>query len=235
MIRNQLPNAITLINLLAGCMMMVCMIIDANEWVLVWLVIGLSADFLDGALARWLEASSVIGAQLDSLADLITFGLAPSFVLFYWFWSERAMVNFSVVWLMVLLFIPACSAIRLARFNAQNDRADHFQGLPTPANGLLLIGLWLQLKNGEAFAKMAITHPLFITAFALLDGYLLISHLPFFSFKFKNWNLENNWYRYGMVLISGLLFLIIGWEATAIIVLLYITLSVILSIIRVIN
>ena len=85
MIRNQLPNAITLLNLTAGCMMMACITIDANEWVLVWLVIGLSADFLDGALARWLGATSALGAQLDSLADLVTFGLAPTFVLFFWF------------------------------------------------------------------------------------------------------------------------------------------------------
>ena len=193
----QIPNALTLANLLTGCAGIVFALQPSGkpEFLLVCLFACLLFDVLDGTMARILKASSPIGAQLDSLADIVSFGVFPSAVLFQllkseW-WkrlSEQGQFYESAAWNATLLALPAFvfagfAAWRLARFNAEDDASGDFRGLASPAAACGLIGFAWLLIQGPHDLTQSLGSPFVLMSMLLLLGFLMVSNLKLFSLK----------------------------------------------------
>ncbi len=225
--RANIPNCLTCCNLICGCIAVVFAMSRSFELSLLFILLGAAFDFSDGFVARLLGVSSPIGKELDSLADVVTFGVAPSAMLFS---SMSAALPLYVAWISFLL--AAFSALRLAKFNLDTRQATSFIGLPTPANALF----WASLlaAYGWWLENCALGVVLLI-ALMLISCFLLVSEIPMFAMKFKSWGLrdEGNRLKYGFLLFSIIVFiltLIVGKVAAcfAIIFLAYILLSVVL-------
>ena len=224
MIRKNIPNAITCLNLLCGCMAIVFAYnhhLDYAAW-----LIGIAAifDFLDGMAARLLNVHSEIGKQLDSLADMVTFGVAPGAILFMMIQSTLTLTNAYLVW--VTLLIPVFSAIRLAKFNIDTRQSDSFIGMPTPANAMLIGSLPLIIKYHPDFS-IVIYNTNSLILLTVLMSLLLVAELPLFALKFKNFTFTDNKLRYVFLGSSVVLLILFHFIAIPIIVFLHIILSVI--------
>ena len=217
----SIPNAITLLNLFSGCIGVVA----AFNWnlgiVFYCLGISLIADFLDGAIARRLNAISELGKELDSLADLISFGFFPS-VLVYQMLLDLSLVYQELAY--GAFFITVFTAIRLAKFNIQKD-AEQFYGLPSPANAILVIGLVLAADIGLQPFSYLLDQPFVLFGLIVVDCILLIVPVPFFSLKFKDFSWSNNGIRYIFLFFAILLLIWQKFFGLPMIVLLYIILS----------
>jgi CDP-diacylglycerol--serine O-phosphatidyltransferase len=199
------PNIITCLNLFAGCLSCV-MTLKYGNYVGAFLFIVLAAifDFLDGFSARLLKAFSPIGADLDSLADVISFGLAPGFVVFSFLTTATSGLAFDGIPYLAFL-IPVFSALRLAKFNIDTRQTTSFIGLPVPANALFwaaLIPTISLYKDPNVF--------FFILFIVLLLGFclLMVSELPMFSLKFKHYTWKGNELPY-ILILSTILFVIL--------------------------
>ncbi len=179
----HLPNAVTLCNLLCGCLAIVFAMQGTFHAAFILILFGAFFDFCDGLTARALGAYSAIGKELDSLSDLVTFGVAPAIMgLKFLFYADSQ-------WLCYLpLLIALCAALRLAKFNTDESQKDSFSGLPTPASALLFSGLllYLQLYTTELlFEGTLIVEKWLVIAFSLILSLLMVSKIPMFSFKFS--------------------------------------------------
>jgi CDP-diacylglycerol--serine O-phosphatidyltransferase len=216
----QLPNLFTLLNLLFGCIAILYVVQpglvplytsdgtllmpDINDtgtqflsipeqMFMASLFIGLAAlvDFLDGFVARWLKASSAIGAQLDSLADVVSFGVAPSMIIYQFlklsYAQQEGGLNINSLWLMPAFFVACAGAYRLARFNVDTEQRNYFKGLPIPANGLLIASFPLiYWTNDSPIVTQVLINPWFWYAIIILLSYLMVSKLPMPALKFTN-------------------------------------------------
>lgn len=234
MIRRNLPNLFTLGNLLCGVLACALLVVAGVNLAVdiqyhntyyyisvshlgILVLLGALFDVLDGAVARWLRVSSPMGAQLDSLADLVTFGVAPALLLFHLLLREG-----QHVWAFTPLLLPLFSAWRLARFNVRHDVAPSttFEGLPTPANGLYICALTLALQTGSHPNLME--GPV-ITVLVLVQCFLLVSRIPFLSLKGHTSRL---WLS--ILLLPGIpLIWWLGWGATPFVVMLYLIVSLV--------
>ena len=233
-IKQSIPNSITSLNLLSGCIS----IILAFEGNLVYAayLIGIAAifDFFDGFAARILKAYSDIGKQLDSLADVISFGLAPSVILFKLLQKTLQVENISIenidiISLLILLssfLIAIFSALRLAKFNIDTRQTNSFIGLPTPANAILLASLPIIITHHELLNDI-ILNKYFLLLLIVVQSFLLVSEIPMFSLKFKDLKFSNNKFQYILLLIALLLIVFYNFAAIPIIIFLYIVLSII--------
>lgn len=219
-----LPNALTLANLVAGAIAIVFALKHQYE-VSLWLIIAAAVcDFFDGFVARLLEQQSELGVQLDSLADDISFGLAPAVVMYDIYISTTSYYGISADVMQplsyVVFIIAAFSALRLAKFNIDTTQSAEFEGLPTPANALMLMSLAVLYAGGDVALYQE--HILVISVAASL---LLVSPIRMFALKFKNFKLADNKLRFGF-LVAALCFIIFfrAYSIVAIIVL-YIVLS----------
>lgn len=193
-------------------------------------LIGLAAvlDFMDGMVARLLKAYSEIGKQLDSLADMVTFGLLPGMML-YKLIEFSATGNSFLPWFAFL--VPVFSAIRLAKFNIDVRQTDSFIGVPTPANAMLIASLPListfepQL-NAAVFGTL-ITNCFFLIGLTLVMSLLMVAELPLFSLKFKNLQWSKNRIRFIFLSCSLILLILFHFVAIPVIIFLYIILSII--------
>ncbi len=193
-ITKHIPNTVTCFNLFSGCIACV-MAFEANyPMAMLFIVMGAIFDFFDGMLARLLNAPSPIGKELDSLADDITFGVAPALMVFS-FLKEPALSypdfcgNFLCNYLPYLAFLIAVfSALRLAKFNVDERQTSSFIGMPTPANALFWSSL---IVGGETFIYNHI-NAMVIIGLILVFCWLLIAELPMFSLKFKNLTWKDN-------------------------------------------
>lgn len=230
----QLPNFITLLNLFCGLLSIY--FFSADQLALASYMIFLAAifDFLDGFSARMLKAYSPLGAQLDSLADVVSFGVAPAFILFGLIKNSHGLPN--IVWGNVNLFpfvaliVPLFTALRLAKFNIDTRQTESFIGLPSPASGLLLASLPLvrsQLYEGQSLFYMVVTNAYFYVGIGLLMGFLMVSGLPLFGLKFKSFALKGNEVRYFFLLSAIILLIVLQFVAIPFIILLYLLLSLI--------
>ena len=193
---------------------------------LMLIIVAAVCDFFDGFAARLLKQQSPLGVQLDSLADDISFGLAPAVVMYDLFChstSYYALPEEIMSWLGYLCFIVAAfSALRLAKFNIDTTQATEFEGLPTPANALMLMSLAaLALKGDVALYQ---EHILIISVAA---SFLLISPIRMFALKFKSFKFADNKLRYGFILASLLLIIFLTKYSVVAIIVLYIVLSTI--------
>ncbi len=226
-IKRHIPNTITCCNLFSGCIAVTMAFQGLFGWAMTFIVLGAVFDFFDGMVARLLGVSSPIGVQIDSLADDITFGFAPSAMLFA-FMQQLQYPSFLqpiADYIPYSAFLIAVfSALRLAKFNVDERQTTTFIGLPTPANALfwasLITGLgsWITEGINAGWA--------FIIALILISSYLLISEIPMFSLKLKSFAWNENKLRYSFLLISVPL-LFMGVSAAVAIITLYVILSVI--------
>lgn len=221
------PNFLTLANLVAGALAVVFALCDhAYDVSLMLIIVAAVCDFFDGFAARLLKQQSPLGVQLDSLADDISFGLAPAIVMYDLFchsMSYYALPEGLMSWLGYLCFIVAAfSALRLAKFNIDTTQATEFEGLPTPANALMLMSLAALALNGDVVLYQE--HILIISVAA---SFLLISPIRMFSLKFKSFKFADNKLRYGFILASLLLIIFLTKYSVVAIIVLYIVFSTI--------
>jgi len=224
--KNFIPNFITLLNAFFGCLAIVS--IFENAWLMValWLCLGAVADFLDGAMARWLDARSALGKQLDSLADMISFGVAPGLIL-YTFLAEG---ETGLVWKAVPAFILTMAACyRLGKFNIDPRQTTGFIGLPTPACTLFIVGLVL-IERSNIFDLQNIIHNnIFLYACVLILSYLMVSEIPMFSFKFERLTWKGNEIKFIFAAIALALLIFFQEAAPSFIILVYLLISIGLS------
>ena len=246
MIKKHIPNIITCCNLISGCIATYYAFQADYSMALLFIVIGAVFDFFDGMSARLLHVSSPIGKELDSLADCITFGFAPSAIVFSFLKGMGAEANFlseSVAAANSSLFtlhsslpyfsfiMAAFSALRLAKFNLDERQAMGFIGLPTPANALFWGSLVLSLDNQTLFEPYALPDYWFYVVLVLIpiSSWLLVSEIPMFALKFKTWGWKGNEVKYIFLLTCIPLLLVLGVSGLAAIIAWYVILSVITS------
>ncbi|SHK98114.1 CDP-diacylglycerol---serine O-phosphatidyltransferase [Xylanibacter ruminicola] len=222
MFKKHIPNTITCCNLVSGCIATYFAFLGDFEMALLFIIIGAVFDFFDGMSARLLGVSSPIGKELDSLADDVTFGFAPSAIVFEYLRPETELLPF-------LVFVMAAfSALRLAKFNLDERQALGFIGLPTPANalfwGALIAGAGDWMKTAPFIGSNL---SLVIITGVFISCYLLIAEIPMFALKFKHWGWKGNEVKYIFVLSCIPLLLLLGVSGFAAIIAWYVLLSVI--------
>lgn len=224
----HIPNGLSLLNALSGSLSIV--LAFEHEYTAAATLIAIAAlfDFLDGFAARLLKAYSSLGKELDSLADIISFGVAPAMIVFNFYRDLSPGLlpaNIQNILAYLAFLIPLFSALRLAKFNIDIRQSYNFLGLPTPANALFwAFGVAAAAKLGpEKFNPDWLTFllPLGILIFC----YLLVSNIPMFSLKFSNYSLKGNSLRFFFLAGSLLLLLLVGWQAVALCVVWYIILA----------
>ena len=222
--KKHIPNTITCLNLLSGCMGLVWAFEQHLDWAAYAIAVSALFDFLDGMLARLLKAYSEIGKELDSLADVVSFGVLPSVIVFQLLKQSGT----EITWLPYLAFsIAVFSALRLAKFNVDTRQAENFIGLPTPANALLLGSFPLIIANDELGIGAVIQQPHVLAIFCVLTRGLLVSESLLFSLKFKQLDSKENKFRIGFIILSLILFLLLKFAAVPFIIGVYILLSMI--------
>ena len=222
-VKKHIPNTITCLNLISGCIATYYAFQADYSMALLFIVIGAVFDFFDGMSARLLHVSSPIGKELDSLADDITFGFAPSAIVFSYIsplTSHLSLLSFSA------FIMAAFSALRLAKFNLDERQALGFIGLPTPANALFWASLIVGLGEYIATLPYAVY---FILAGMLISSWLLVSEIPMFALKFKTWGWKGNEVKYIFLLTCIPLLLLLGVSGLAAIIAWYVILSAINS------
>jgi CDP-diacylglycerol---serine O-phosphatidyltransferase len=244
----QLPNFFTLLNLVFGCLAVICIlqngitVMYSNEGVQyvdmperIWmasLFIGLAAvaDFIDGFAARLFKANSAMGKQLDSLADVVSFGVAPGMILYQFlrmsYMRQENGADISLIWLLPALLIPCAAAYRLAKFNLDQEQQHSFRGIPTPATGLLVASFpliyWTMNAN---WVVAALLNKWFLYTLILVLSYGMVSRLPMIALKFKNLSVKDNLPAFLLLLVAVLSFFWLHWLAVPVIFVFYIVLS----------
>lgn len=242
-ITKQIPNLITSLNLLCGCIAVLFAVSGDLIIASFFVILGILFDYFDGLAARLLKAQSKIGLQLDSLADVITSGLAPAVVMTQMlnlslFHQMQTMtdvfsmggwnVGFKNYVPLFGLLIVVASAYRLAKFNVDSRQTSGFIGLPTPANALLILSLplILDLQYSE-LAVAIILNKWFLLGLTLLSCYLLNAEISLFALKFKTWDFRSNKIRYLFLIFSLVLLILLQFLAFPLIILLYVLMSLI--------
>jgi CDP-diacylglycerol--serine O-phosphatidyltransferase len=227
--KGHIPNTITLLNLACGSVSVIMALSDQLILASWFIYLAAVLDFLDGFLARLLNARSHLGAQLDSLADVISFGLAPAVILFvlvsdvinYTEQGGRALLP------LLSLLIVVASAYRLARFNTEPAQQERFSGLPTPAMGLFIASLPLAFQqyseNALFINNLGNPYILLLTGFVL--SWLMVSRVPLMSMKMKNLTWRDNRYRYILAGISICMVSFFGFAGIPVSIAFYIILS----------
>ena len=222
-----IPNCITLANLLCGIASIVFSLVY-NDLQLAFALILASAvcDFFDGCAARLLKQYSAVGVQLDSLADMVSFGVAPAVAMSVLCGSMPSTFGLSDCWCEVLCYIPfiiaAFSALRLAKFNIDETQKEEFEGLPTPASAILCMSIAALCVRYDLIIDLEL-----LVLISVLVAMLLISPIKMFSFKFHEWGLKDNGnkLRYGFLITACLLICVLRLYAIPAIIVLYIAVS----------
>ena len=224
-ITRNIPNSITCCNLISGCIATCFAFEGKQEWALAFIILGAVFDFFDGMSARLLGVSSPIGKELDSLADDVTFGVAPATMVFTflhqlpypeWLDGLRGILPY------VAFIIAAFSALRLAKFNLDERQATSFIGLPTPANALF----WGSLIVGGGAKLMLLPFSLpIVLALIVLSCWMLVAEIPLFALKFKQWGWRGNEIKYIFLITCVPLVLLLRLSSLEVIIPWYVLLS----------
>jgi CDP-diacylglycerol--serine O-phosphatidyltransferase len=220
-IAQHIPNFFTSLNLLSGCFGIVAVAGNHPEGGVFFIISGAVFDFFDGFFARLFKTGSLFGKELDSLADMVTFGFLPAYLMYFLF-SECTTGYYPYV-----SFLLAVSAgFRLARFNITEDPKDYFAGLPTPANAFLIAGLvHIYLADWESFSYF-FNDPNILMTYVLIQSFLMNSNIQFISLKFKESKWRGNELRY-LLIVSGLILIIfLQFEGIFMLMLFYVFLSI---------
>jgi len=244
----QLPNLFTLLNLFFGCIALICILqngisivysADGIQYVdipeKIWLAplfIGLAAlaDFIDGFVARLLKAASPLGRELDSLADLVSFGVAPGLIIYQFlrmsFMRQANGADVSLIWLLPALILPCAAAVRLARFNLDPSQSISFKGIPVPAVGLLIASFPLiyWTKNSQVIPGILL-NKWFLYALVLILSYGMTARFPVMAMKFSRASAGQHLPRILLLVLSLISLFFLQWLAVPVIFLFYIVLS----------
>lgn len=220
----HIPNSITCCNLLSGCISIVLL---CNGFVIasgIMIFIAAVFDFFDGFAARLLKAYSPLGAQLDSLCDVVSFGVAPSFIMYYYLNQVVTMEVGGVnVAPFAAFFLAVFAALRLAKFNIDDRQTTSFIGLPTPAMGIFVASLPFTLRHESlSFMSGLLTNPYFLFAIVVIFSFLMVSEIPFFSLKVKSLKFKENKHLYLVALFAIIKVAIFGLAAIPFVMLFYI-------------
>ena len=235
----HIPNLFTLGNLFCGLLAILFAVGGHLNMAGCLILLGAFLDFFDGMIARILNVDGELGKQLDSLADLITFGVAPAFIvfqLFFWIedksffnplseWPSLTAYNYNYLAYTAWL-IPLFSALRLAKFNIDTRQIDGFIGLPTPANALFFISIPIMIHfQPTEWMSTFLAQKTVLASLCIVMSYLLIAEIPLLSLKFKNLSWQEKKMRYILIISSLILLCVFRFVAVPIILLLYLVLS----------
>jgi CDP-diacylglycerol--serine O-phosphatidyltransferase len=215
MIKKNIPNTLTCANLFSGCIGIIFAFKGELQTVALFVIISGIFDFFDGFAARWLNVKSEIGKELDSLADVISFGLLPGVVMYQMLQDADA-----ELWAYAGFLIPIFSAIRLAKFNIDDRQTEDFIGLNTPMNTFFIISLPFLSSSSKL-----LYNPYFLIAIIVLVSFLLVSNLKLFSMKMKQLTWESNKYKFIFLILSIVLLAFLKFAAFPLILLFYIIFS----------
>jgi len=246
----QIPNLFTLLNLFLGATAIILILqtgqtiafinnegytmVDLPEkisWGALLIFLAAIVDFLDGFVARLLKATSPMGKQLDSLSDVVSFGVAPALIIYQLlrisYAQEENGLDISIAFLLPALIIACAAAWRLAKFNLDESQQYSFKGLPTPAAGLFVASLPLILHFPPGMLNITdlILNKWMLYVIIILLSFLMVSNLPLMSFKFKDFSLKNNLPKYLLVIIGVIAAIFLQWIAVPILLVTYVIVS----------
>ncbi len=226
----QIPNALTLLNVFCGSCALVSIQNGRYTEGVVFLIVALVADFFDGFAARLLNVKSDMGRELDSLADMVSFGVVPGLILYKLIKTSDLASSFEQSYVPLLAFIiTAFSCYRLAKFNLDTRQTTDFIGLATPANTLFFIGLLLIKQNELDGLDALVSNKTFLYALIPLSSYLLVSEIPMFSFKFKGFGWVGNEIRYIFASIAIALLILMREAAISLLIVIYVSINVVFN------
>lgn len=228
-IKNNLANAITLGNLFSGCVGAVHLILGDYQTTAICIILSLVLDFFDGFVARALKANSNLGTQLDSLADMVSFGFIPGLAMFKMlepFGNELFGMHlpFEIKYLGFLITLFSC--LRLAIFNLDEEQKYYFKGLNTPSNTILVFGLFYAFKETQSFSFL-LENALFLLIFTVISSWILISPIKMIAMKFKSMKLQDNYPKLALLIGSILILAIFKIVGIPMVILYYIFISII--------
>jgi CDP-diacylglycerol--serine O-phosphatidyltransferase len=213
----HIPNFLTSCNLVCGCLGII-FLFEGSDIPTAYFVIAAGIfDFFDGFAARIFKSNSAIGKELDSLADMVSFGALPAFFMYKTLAFEPPFPYLPYV----ALLIAVCSALRLAKFNIDETQSDSFKGLPTPANAIFITSLSFLTLPVFDFVHSPITLSIITIIFSLL----MVSRFDLFALKFKNFSWADNKIRFTFLLLSVFLVALLQWAALPLLIILYIAMS----------
>jgi CDP-diacylglycerol--serine O-phosphatidyltransferase len=250
--RKQVPNVFTLLNLVFGCIAIVVILqpglmlsVDENGqqtieipqkifWASICIGLAAVVDFLDGLIARALKASSEMGKQLDSLADVVSFGVAPGMIIFEFLRRSYATqpngLDVSILWLLPAFIIPCAGAYRLARFNIDPTQAHYFKGVPIPAIGLCIASFPLIYWFSNTIWMIELmVNKWFLYSVVLLLSYLMVSSIPIMELKFKKLSFNAIWPFLFILVVAIISAYFLGWMAVPVSFIAYVVLSLLLK------
>ncbi|MFH0894172.1 MAG: CDP-diacylglycerol--serine O-phosphatidyltransferase [Bacteroidota bacterium] len=232
-IKTLIPNFITSLNLICGCLAIGFAMTGRMEQASYLIFLGAVFDFFDGFVARLLNVKSAFGKELDSLADLITFGVAPGVILFTLIYPGYVAKDLEFVAFIAFLF-PLCAGLRLAKFNTDSNQTHYFVGMPSPAAGIFVASLPLVCKQAVESLRVIdikmnhiILNNEWLTIIFVVVSLLMIVPLPLMALKFQNFKLKDNLFRYLFLISSLVLLIIFYWASVPMIILLYVLVSLI--------
>lgn len=227
-IKKHIPNTITLLNLFCGCIAMIFVSNKNFEIAFLFVFLGIFFDFFDGFFARLFKVTGELGLQLDSLADMVTSGVVPGYVMYFLLMNSQHEISSSIYFPFLGFIITLGSCYRLAFFNIDTRQTDSFIGLPTPANSLFILSLPLVIQYSESLIVLEILTNqwilIFITAFS---AYILNAEIPLFSLKIKKFTLKDNLLQIVFLTLSVLLLVFFQYAGVPLLIIGYILLSVI--------
>lgn len=243
----QIPNLFTLSNLILGCIAIIFIlqpgesVMNYNgeewkvylpekvQWGAVCIFLAAVVDFLDGFVARMLKADSEMGKQLDSLADVVSFGVAPGMIMYQLlritYAYEPGGLQTDLMYLLPALLLPAAAAYRLARFNIDTEQTYGFKGIPAPAAGLFIASLPMVLLYNYFDAQIWMLNKWVLYGTIVLVSWLMVSTLPMMSIKFRNYDFKQNWEKFAILIIGLIAAILFRWMAVPICFIAYILLS----------
>ena len=228
-IKQHIPNAITCGNLVSGCLSILFLTHNMPVKAAIMIFVAGLFDFLDGFAARLLQAHSPIGADLDSLSDVVSFGVAPGFIM-YWLMSRSFdLPQWFIAGINVLpclaFLLPVFSAIRLAKFNIDNTQKTTFRGIPAPGMAIFIASLPLALSQVHHLKDGVISYWACL-GIALIFSFMMVSRLRFFSFKMKSAKWNGNEVRWIFLLVTITSFVIFKWISLPFVMMFYVLLSI---------
>ncbi|MET0759891.1 MAG: CDP-alcohol phosphatidyltransferase family protein [Flavobacterium sp.] len=226
-IKKHIPNLITLLNLFCGCIALVFVSKLDFEMAFYFVCLGIFLDFFDGFFARLFKVSSPLGLQLDSLADMVTSGVVPGYVMFMLLAGDYDPFSYPGMFPFLGFIITLGSCYRLANFNIDTRQTDSFIGLPTPANALFILSLPLILSASESgFIQQGLSNQWVLLGITLLSAYILNAEIPLFSLKIKKFNFKDNALQMLFLMLSLLLLIFFSFLGVALTIIFYVILSI---------
>ncbi len=237
-LKKHIPNTITSLNLLSGCISIALAFEGYMLFAVYMIFLAAIFDFMDGMSARLFKTYSIVGKELDSLADLVSFGVAPSVIIFHLMKISlfktvhlppiENLTITEILFLLIPFFIAILSGVRLAKFNVDERQTENFIGLAVPANAIFFVSLYLvSIITTNDLLLAVLKNKYVLSVLVILFSLLLVTEFPMFSLKFKNLGFQGNKIRYIFIVLSVILLISLHTIAIPIIIILYILLSAI--------